>query len=259
MTMATPKSPILLIDLADLPSLAAAMTQPDPARLILWHLRDEGGAGERRAAIVREHGELLGAAELIISESWRPDVGRAGDPAGLWQALMLVQAAIVARLRACEKIIWPVQVGPDAARVSELVDRALAVAELADAAAAADAVTVRAGASAARPGATLVIDLPLVDLADEQVVDLADECGAPLRAFWPCESAGSPAHSAVGGGRAPSGGRGQARSGGEGRGLAPSGGGRGVDEPCGACGGCDRWRRAFHECGLPWPWAAVLA
>ena len=239
--MAMPKSPILLIDLADLPSLAAAMTQPDPARLILWHLREEGGAAERRAAVVRDQAELLGAAELIISESWRPGVGRTGDQAGLWQALMLVQAAIVARHRACEKIIWPVQVGPDAERVSELVDRALAVAELADATATADAAARPGGASAARPGASLVIDLPLVDLADEQVVDLADDCGAPLRAFWPCESAG---------GQAPSGGGGQAPSGGGGH--APSGGG----EPCGACGGCDRWRRAFHECGLPWPWAA---
>jgi len=234
--MATPKSPILLIDLADLPSLAAAMTQPDPARLILWHLGEEGGAAERRAAVVREHAELLGAAELIISESWRPGVGRTGDQAGLWQALMLVQAAIVARHRACEKIIWPVQVGPDAARVSELVDRALAVAELADATA--DAAARPGGASASRPGGSLIIDLPLVDLADEQVVDLADDCGAPLRAFWPCESVT---------GHAPSGGGGGAG------GQAPSGGG---GEPCGACGGCDRWRRAFHECGLPWPWAA---
>jgi len=242
--MATPKSPILLIDLADLPSLAAAMTQPDPARLILWHLGEEGGAAERRAAIVREHGEFLGAAELIVSEAWRPGVGRTGDAAGLWQALMLVQAAIIARHRACEKIIWPVQVGPDAARVSELVDRALAVAELADATAAADAAARPAGASAARPGGSLVIDLPLVDLADEQVVDLAEDCGAPLRAFWPCESAG---------GQAPSGGGGHTASGCDGE--TASGGG----EPCGACGGCDRWQRAFHECGLPWPWAAVRA
>jgi len=72
-----------------------------------------------------------------------------------------------------------------------------------------------------RQGAAIVIDLPLVDLDDEQVLDLADDGGAPPRAFWPCES-----------GRA---------------------------EPCGSCRDCVRWRRAHDGLGLPWPWAGAGA
>lgn len=254
--MAKHNSPILLIDRGDLPSLTAAIIQPDPARLILWHLREADEAAARRAAIVKDHADFLGAADLIISDAWQGDVGRASDVEGLWQALLLVQAAIIARHRGCDKIIWPIQVGPDAARVSELVDRATAVAELAESGTGAigqvatSGTSGTLGTSGTSGGRAMVIDLPLVDLDDEQVVDLADDAGAPLRAFWPCETAGV----ASGVGRAAtSGGGGGGRAISAGGGGATSGGG----EPCGACGGCDRWLRAFRECGLPWPWTAV--
>ncbi|MDY7110548.1 MAG: 7-cyano-7-deazaguanine synthase [Planctomycetota bacterium] len=204
--MATPERSMLLIDRGDLPSLVAAVIQPDPARLLLWQLREGDEAAARRAAVVAEHADFLGAVRPVVSEPWSAEVGRASDAEGLWQALMLLQAAIIARHHGCGKIIWPVQVGPDAPRVSELVDRAAGVAELTEAG---------GGASAERRNA-VVIDLPLVDLEDEQIVDLADDAGAPATAFWPCEAGG--------------------------------------DEPCGACGGCDRWMRAYRECGLPWPW-----
>jgi hypothetical protein len=224
--MAKPDSSILLIDRGDLPSLVAAVIQPDPTRLLLWHLRETDDAAARRRAVVEEHAAFLGAADLVVCEPWTGDVGRASDAEGLWQALALIQAAIIARHRGCEKIIWPVQVGPDAVRVGELVDRAAGVAELAEAG--------RGSRIGDADGAArgLVIDLPLVDLDDEQIVDLADDAGAPPTAFWPCET-GGPASDVPGSGR-----------------RASSGGG----EPCGACGGCDRWMRAFRECGLPWPW-----
>jgi hypothetical protein len=170
-----------------------------------------------------------------------------------------VEAAIIARHHGCDKIIWPVQVGPDAARVSELVDRATAVAELAE-----PGEGGNDGRPAASPagaaisgGRSLIIDLPLVDLDDEQVVDLADDGGAPMTAFWPCETAGTrvegvSAITSAGAGKTHSGGGGRGKATSGGAGVATSGG-----EPCGACGGCDRWLRAFRQCGLPWPWTAV--
>ena len=66
-------------------------------------------------------------------------------------------------------------------------------------------------------GDRLVIDLPVVDFTDAQLVDLAEELGAPLQAFWPCNGA--------------------------------------ADRPCGRCEGCRRWSAAFREVGVPWPWA----
>ena len=97
------------------------------------------------------------------------------------------------------------ELGPEAQRVTEAVDRANQVAALA--------------ATGGEPS-SLVVDLPLIDLTDPQVVDLADDTGAPLRAFWPCERAGP--------------------------------------EPCGSCPGCTRWLGAFREAGVTWPWSAVV-
>ena len=156
--------------------------------------------------------------------------------------------------------------GPDAARVSELVDRATAVAELAESGMGTIGGAATSGGGAATSGGrAMVIDLPLVDLDDEPVVDLADDGGAPMTAFWPCETAGTRlegvrAITSAGTGKTHSGGAGRPTSVGAGR---PTSGGRGGatsgggGEPCGACGGCDRWLRAFRECGLPWPWTAV--
>ena len=203
--MVAEEGPILLINRGDLPALTAATIQPDPSRLLLWHLKERDRAAPRRLAAVRKQRELIGAADLIVSEPWQAPDGRARDTEGLAEALMLVQAAIVARRRGCELIVWPVQIGPEADGVCQAVDRATVVSDLAE----------------IGGGRSIVIDLPLADLDDRQVVDLADDCGAPLGAFWPCETDRA--------------------------------------EPCGACGGCDRWRRAFEKVGLPWPWEKVKA
>jgi 7-cyano-7-deazaguanine synthase in queuosine biosynthesis len=62
-------------------------------------------------------------------------------------------------------------------------------------------------------------DLPFIDFTDEQIVELADDSGAPVRDFWPC----------VGGGC----------------------------QPCASCDGCARWLSAFRAVGIPWPWTAA--
>ncbi len=69
----------------------------------------------------------------------------------------------------CPKIIWPAQVGPDPGRVTEAVERANMVVTLAE----------LGGEPSAR--GRLMIDLPLIDLTDRQVVDLADDLGGDRR------------------------------------------------------------------------------
>jgi hypothetical protein len=62
----------------------------------------------------------------------------------------------------------------------------------------------------------LVIDAPLVDREGWEVVDLADDMSLPLGLARPC--------------------------------------GRSLAGPCGGCSECDRWRAAFHQAGVAWPW-----
>ena len=199
----------LLIDRGDLPSLVAVTVDSRPQHLVLYHAVESDPAADRRRAAVEDHGAVFGVRQVLVEPL--PDLdaggGGAGQLEGLAQAGLLLQAAAAARRLACPRIIWPHQVGPDPEAVGPAVERASLVSALAE---------IGGGQPA---GAELVIDLPLVDLTDAQLADLAEDGGAPMHGFWPCAAGG--------------------------------------DVPCGACAGCRRWRSAFTEAGVAWPWATV--
>jgi 7-cyano-7-deazaguanine synthase in queuosine biosynthesis len=88
-----------------------------------------------------------------------------------------MQATIVARQEGCQRIVWPIQVGPDPERMGIYVEITASLTEIAD---------LEGGAAG-----SISIDLPLLDLDDRQVVDLSDDCGASMDGFWPCEAGGS--------------------------------------------------------------------
>jgi hypothetical protein len=195
----------LLIDCGDLPSLVAVTLEARPQRLVLYHAQETGPAADRRLAAAREHGSVFGVRETVVEKLPPPDAG--SGPEGLAQAWLLLGAAAAARRHACSRVIWPHQVGPDADAVGLVMERASLVSAL---------VEVAGGT-----GADLVIDLPLADLTEAQLADLAEDAGAPMHAFWPCDAGG--------------------------------------DLPCETCAGCRRWRAAFDEAGVVWPWLAVSA
>ncbi|MHC4102168.1 MAG: 7-cyano-7-deazaguanine synthase [Planctomycetota bacterium] len=207
----------LLIDRGDLPSLVAVTVDSRPQNLVLYHALESAPAAARRRAAVEEHGAVFGVRQVLVEALPALDGGGGGEAGaadggpveGLAQASLLLRAAAAARRLACPRIIWPHQVGPDADAVGLAVERASLVSALAE---------IGGGQPA---GAELVIDLPLVDLTDAQLADLAEDGGAPMHAFWPCAGDG--------------------------------------DHPCGACAGCRRWQEAFVEAGVAWPWASVAA
>ena len=215
-----PRLCTLLIDYGDFPSLVAATILARPDEAVILHPRGhDGGAAGREAAAMR-HGEVLDVGGFLVDGipdfDTAPGVGGSlFDPRrieALDDACVLMRAAAAADRLGCSKIIWPRQEGPNAERIGQVVQRANLVA---------DVVQVGAGGSSSR---RLVIELPLVDLTDERLVDLADEGGAPMRAFQPC---------LVGGGTS--------------------------DHPCEQCDGCRRWRAAFDAAGVTWPWMLISA
>ena len=193
----------LLIDDGDLPSLVVAALVGRPAGLVLYHPRGSDPAAARRESAARWHAEALGVERIIVEPS-----AAAGD---LAESCLLMRAAALGLASGCNRVAWPRQVGPDPLLVTQAAERAGLIGAL-----------VQVGCD---PGAgeRLIVDLPVVDLADSQLADLADELGAPLKAFWPCDLGG--------------------------------------DRPCARCAGCRRWSAAFRDAGIPWPWAesAVLA
>jgi len=209
-----PRLCTLLIDYGDFPSLVAATILARPDEAVMLHPRgDDGGAAGREAAAMR-HGEVLDVGGFLVDGIPEPvGGGSMSDPQrneALDDACVLMRAAAAADRLGCSKILWPRQEGPDAERIGQAVQRANLVA---------DVVQVGAGGTSTR---RLVIDLPLVDLTDQRLVDLADEGGAPMRAFQPC-----------------------------------SAGGGTTATPCERCDGCRRWQVAFDAAGVAWPWMTV--
>ncbi|MHC4948666.1 MAG: 7-cyano-7-deazaguanine synthase [Planctomycetota bacterium] len=194
---------VLLVDRGDLASLAVATLEAERGHPLAWHFLEPDVAGPRRLAAAEEHAEALGLGPVLVTRPGAVGLDDFAPEEGLFESHLLLQAVTVARQVGCRRIVWPRHVGPDPERVGVVVERATRVAEL---------------AAIDEPRPPAVIDVPLVDLTDVQVAELADDSGGPMRAFWPCETGG--------------------------------------EEPCGRCPGCQRWRDAFEQAGPPWPWAA---
>jgi len=197
-------SSVLLIDDGDLPSLVGLALERHPQQVVLWHPHGSDEAGERRLAAVQEHGEAFGVRQVVVARETATIQGESSLAAELDRSVSLLSAAAAAMRLDCTRVVWPTQIGSNSSRICQTVERANLVVALAE-------IGGRKN--------SLMIDLPLIDLGEAQIVDLAHEQGALEQAFWPCET-----------------------------------GSAGV--PCGRCRGCRRWGVGFETRGHSWPWAA---
>ncbi len=196
----------LIIDTADLASLVAVAMQRDAEQFVLWHPKFNHVDAEIRHDLARRHSSIFGAERFVVTQLNASPLP--STPADTWwtQSELLVHGLGIASRLGCSRVIWPHQVGSDFADVSPVVDRA----------------TLISGLCPSPDGMeTVIIDLPLLDLTDDQIIDLADDSGADLSLHWPCEHAG--------------------------------------ETPCGSCQRCRRWVDAFERVGPTWPWAAMTA
>ncbi len=193
--MATPDT--LLIDLGDVSSLALLALQPDHDRLMLWHERTSQGHLEA----VQLHAEMCGNWRLIVSDAPADPLAEMAVTTHIEQAQLLMRAAALALHLKCRRILWPLAIGPDHLAIADALERASTIARIAD------------------PSGSLLIDAPNIDLDDAQLVELAEDAGAPMRGCWPCE--------------------------------------HDDEQPCGSCESCDRWRKAFQTAGVHWPWTSA--
>ena len=194
----------LVIDYGDLPSLIAVALQRDPLQLVLWHPSYTTDASEKLLAAAKEHGEVFGIQTVIMSKRRNELASGQMNAMALKEADLLLAASIAATEAGCQKVVWAKQVGPDPKQICIAVERANLVVALAE---------------TGQTSSSLMIDLPLVDLSEKQIVDLGDDQGLLDQSFWPCEG--------------------------------------GQKAPCGTCINCRRWAKGFEAAGQPWPWAAV--
>jgi hypothetical protein len=172
-----PTAPLLLIDVGDLPSLVAAMIQPEGGRLVLFHPQRPDGCAAARLAVLREHERIIRPAGITFGKP-----GTVSNPANAvpihmqWLSELAV-AASAAIDAGCGTVIWPVQIGIDSEGVGKAMETAQLVGDICGLAEA--------------DGEGLHFKLPLVDRTDREIALLAEEVGVPARAFWPCEESGS--------------------------------------------------------------------
>jgi len=176
---------VLLIDHGDLPSLASLALQGESTRLILWHPQqvNDGHSSDRRK-VVESHRELFNVQQTIIATlPERFDtLNQSRDlPNGLRISRVLHEALIDAVRLGCSRIVAPVHVGPDPDAICREVDRADAVAALAE---------MDSDDSGNHETSAPVIELPVVDFSDEQLVDVIEDAGVPREAFFPGEPGG---------------------------------------------------------------------
>lgn len=185
---------ILLIDHGDLPSLAALSLQGESASLVLWHPAgtiSEDGSNERRN-VVEQHRRLFNVTESLTAQTGEHALAAGGGTAAVALATsrLLLDAMLAAMEHGCSRVIWPVHVGWDPDRIAAAADRADALMTLGvTSAESPEAKPANSAESAERTSQATdnvpVIELPVVDFSDAQLVDVIEDTGTPRDAFHP--------------------------------------------------------------------------
>ncbi len=196
------------------------------ARLTVLHVVDGRASSGARREHVRRQAEAWEAklVEVVARQLYGDRPGADGLPRGVlvWPRLLLEGVAQACGLKS-ERLVWPVGVNLEVTQTIRAGEQAvlcetLWAAELGEIGGEAVGDT---GGSEEAVGTVgpCVIDMPLLEMSDAQVVDLGGRLKVDWGLAWWCDGAGAEVSARRGG---------KVRAGG---GVA-----------CGACGGCMRWQ-----------------
>lgn len=140
------------------------------------HVRSSGLSGISAAfrnPAVQRHATVFG---FHLTEDGDADTG-SGGPAAMARSMNLLRACEFAGRLGCTRVLWPVQIPrrlssqADTLRIADVLDRTLLVSRLATLDVADDLGEIH-------------IETPYVDLADEQLADLARDFAVPHGTCW---------------------------------------------------------------------------
>ena len=215
--MSGPRPRAILVLDGGVGSLAVLAMQRTPESVLLWDASMPGDAGRQNAvlAAARRAGLLthLAAAGPVGehasgSPSNAPTLPESDGGRILLVASLLRIAAFAIEIR-CPRILWPIHCGGESSAV-------MRIAEL-----------IEAAEDVIGPRHAGMLEAPIADLSDEQIVDLIEEAGAPIDGMWPCRGTDHATDQPADGVRR---------------------------APCGTCPSCRRWRTAWRATGFRWPW-----
>ncbi|MCK4872653.1 MAG: 7-cyano-7-deazaguanine synthase [Phycisphaerales bacterium] len=163
----------IVMNLGDLAGVTALAIQTDPARVGIWHPRLGLPSGPALTQAMTRQTEVFAIDHVtIVDPFYEPRSAMNLDPAGVDASVVLLAAARHAVKLDCGKLVWPIQCGAEYDAVSMALQRAQLVTHLIE---------------LDLPGEPLVIDMPFVDLTDQQLGEIALHADAPVHAAWWCE------------------------------------------------------------------------
>ena len=195
----------LVINLGNLAGVTALAVQTDAGHVGIWQPRLDIPSGPALLRSVQKQAQIMGIQHLeVVEPLYRPRSTIDIQPQGLDISIILLAAAAYALEHECTRLVWPMVIGPDYDGVSRELERAQLITQL---------IELDMG------GEALVIDLPFVELSDDQLAEVALHADAPVKAAWWCEYD--------------------------------------REKPCGGCDACLRWRRVV-DAAIP-PGRAKIA
>jgi 7-cyano-7-deazaguanine synthase len=181
---------------------ASILSQPKPPRLMCLHMRLDSPDGPRRRERMHqqcEHYKLAQAVELSLPRQEagpRPPTHEPGARPPLLRPRLLLAAVSHALLHGAQSVIWPGQFGEEFDAIARITEQMVLVQHIAQ----------------IESNTDIVIDTPLLELSDPQVVELGSHLNVPWELAWSCQLGG--------------------------------------ELHCGACPGCLRRRQAFETAGI---------
>lgn len=202
-------------------ALALFRDEQPEARLSIAHVVDGRDASAQRRDHVRKQASTFNGKLIEISARTIYGHGRGlgldGEPRGhlAWPRTLL-EVVGEAGFNGAKRVVWPVAVNADARLMAQATEQAMLCEQMVFAGLDEPDIEPRDSETSladetSEDDAGIRIELPLIDMSDQQVIDLGNRLDVDWENAWWCWRAGAAA--------------------------------------CGTCGGCQRWRKAFDRKG----------
>ena len=174
-----PEAPTVVVNSSGLRSLVAtavALSDTEARDVVLLHIRDGRPTAAIRAEHCRrqaEHFQIKRTVEIelphIESDLYVPvDQDGGASPLALPQTLLVALGRAI-RLKAC-RLIWPGQFNADFATIGRATEQVVLIEHLGQ----------------LEQQQTPAIEIPLLELKDQQLIELGTQLGVPWELAWAC-------------------------------------------------------------------------
>lgn len=165
--------------LRSLVATGAAMSVDDPPRAALVHFNDVGPNAAVRLQYVHQHADhfnIKKVIELALAQgnSGTQEASEPPQPAPLARPHLLIASLVLAIQLTAQRLIWPAQFNGDTDMIARLMEQQVLIKNMAE----------------LERLKLPKIDMPLLDLTDQQLIELGAHMNVPWQKAWSCQLKG---------------------------------------------------------------------